>query len=84
MTSTTSVFHVQHASHSASVRRSTGSSKFALNGYGCTMVRYNQLIIWRWRHRHVFCHQQTEDIPCNTRAGGKSKVRREGEWEWEW
>ena len=40
MASKTSVFLVQHASHSASARRSAGSSKFALSGYECTMVRY--------------------------------------------
>src|SRR6266851_3430859 len=33
-------FPVQHASQSASVRRSACSSKFALSGYGCTTVKY--------------------------------------------
>ena len=31
---------VQHANHSASVRRSAWTSRLALRGYGCTTVRY--------------------------------------------
>jgi hypothetical protein len=49
-------FPVQHASQSASVRRSVGSCKFVFGGYGCTTVKNWWIVLYYGRLRTAFRH----------------------------